>query len=149
MRQVTVERRVNAPRADVWGVLADFPGISRWNSGVKASAATSEATAGVGASRHCDLAPAGTLEETITEWSPDERLVIRIDSATKLPIAHGLVTFDLIEDGSATSTTVVYEYEPKFGPLGSLLGPVLDRQLRKGFEGFLADLEKAAQQDRV
>jgi uncharacterized protein YndB with AHSA1/START domain len=145
MRAITVERRITAPRGDVWAVLADFPNIAGWNGGVADSRATSEAVEGVGATRHCDLASMGaTLEETITEWVPPERLVIRIDAATRLPVREALVTFELVEDGDATMTTITYTYEPRFGPIGALMGPLLDRQLEQGFGGFLEDLERAA-----
>jgi hypothetical protein len=85
------------------------------------------------------------LEETIIGWEPDRRLVVRIDEAAKLPIQSAEVTFTLGDTTpEQTSTTVVYAYQPKFGPVGRLMSPLLDRQLRKGFEGFLADLERAA-----
>ncbi|MDH3681316.1 MAG: SRPBCC family protein [Acidimicrobiia bacterium] len=144
MREITVSRDLAAPRAAVWGVLADFPNIADWNGGVKKSFATSEATEGVGATRHCDLAPLGGLEETIKEWEPEERLVVSIDSAAKLPIKSGLATFTLDESDAATSARVEYSYETRFGPVGAALGPLLDKQLSKGFSGFLDDLETAA-----
>ena len=130
---------MSAPRTAVWSVLADFPNIATWNGGVKASHATSEATGGVGAQRHCDLAPVGTLEETITEWVDGERMVVNIDSATKLPIEHGAATFTIADD----TTTIDYEFEPK-GFIGRMMAPPLVRQLTKGFGGFLTDLDTAA-----
>ena len=139
MRSVHVSRQMSAPRSAVWSVLADFPGISTWNSGVKASHATSEATGGVGAQRHCDLAPVGTLEETVAEWVEDERMVVNIDSTTKLPIERGVATFGIGDD----TTTIDYDFEPK-GLLGRMTAPLLARQLTKGFDGFLADLDAAA-----
>ena len=144
MRSISVQRTIPAPRPAVWAVLADFPHISEWNSGVAASHATSESTGGVGATRHCDLAPMGALEETIAEWVPDERLVITIDHVAKLPIKHGNVTFSLepTDDDASTTVTIDYAYRPK---LSTLLGPVLDRQLTKGMTGFLADLDTASQ----
>jgi len=139
MRSLHVSRQMSAPGWAVWSVLADFPHISAWNSGVKASYATSDAPSGVGAKRHCDLAPLGTLEETIAEWVEGERLVVNIDSTTKLPIERGVATFT-IGDGT---TTVDYRYESK-GRMGKLTGPVLDRRLAKGFQRFLDDLDTAA-----
>ena len=139
MRSIHVSRQMTAPRSAVWAVLADFPNIADWNGGVKSSHSTSELTAGVGAQRHCDLAPMGGLEETIAEWVEGERMVVNIDSATKLPIKSGAAAFtigDLV-------TRVDYDFEPK-GLLGRLMGPILSRQLRKGFDGFLADLDAAA-----
>lgn len=131
---------MQAPREAVWAVLADFPNISDWNSGIKASHATSEATEGVGATRHCDLAPLGELEETIAEWDEGIRMVVNIDSAKKLPIERGVATFTIGEQ----ATTIDYEYEPS-GLMGKLTGPILVKQLNKGFEGFLTDLDAAAQ----
>ena len=145
MREISVQRDIAAPRSAVWGVLADFPNIADWNSGVTKSYSTSESGEGVGATRHCDLAPMGQLEETISAWEPERRLVVRIDSAAKLPIRSGEVTFTLDEADGDTPTELRYAYQPKFGPLGSLMGPMIDRQLTKGFEGFLSELETAAQ----
>ncbi len=133
-----------APRSAVWAVLADFPNIASWNSGVTTSYATSDAETGVGAQRHCDLSPTGTLEETVREWDPENRLVVSIDSATRLPIRRADVTFTLGDDRDRTVTTIDYRYDTAWGPIGRLMAPVLDNQLRKGFNGFLVDLEEAA-----
>jgi uncharacterized protein YndB with AHSA1/START domain len=145
MRTIEVERTIEAPQSNVWNVLADFPNIASWNTGVKKSFSTSDAIGGVGATRHCDLAPAGALEETIQVWEPEARLEISIDSAKGLPIRHGLATFALEPDASGTRVSVAYSYQPKFGFLGRLMGSlVMDGQLTKGFTGFLADLDSAA-----
>lgn len=144
MRAIEVIRTIPAERSTVWGVLADFPNIADWNQGVKTSYATGEATGGVGATRHCDLSPAGALEETVREWQPESRMVVSIDSAKMLPIRSGLVTFELADVGTATPISLRYAYETKYGIIGRLLGPLLDRQLTSGFNGFLADLEAAA-----
>jgi len=145
MRSIKVSRRISAAPADVWAVLADFPNIAAWNSGVAKSFSTSEATDGVGARRHCDLAPFGELEETIKEWDEPHRLVVSIDSAKKLPIAHSLVTFVLVPAEDATETSIEYAYKPKFGLLGQIMGSLaLDGQLTKGFNGFLKDLDAAS-----
>ena len=90
MRSITVKRRTSAAPA---AVLADFPNIAAWSSGVKMSFSTSESTSGVGAQRHCDLAPFGALEETVKEWEEERRLVVNIDSVKKLPMSRGVATF--------------------------------------------------------
>ncbi len=146
-RLITIEQQIAAPRADVWRVLADFPNIADWNSGVKVSRATSSATGGIGATRHCDLIPAGGLDETVTDWQDEQRLVISIDKATIVPIDHAQITFILESSPSddLTRTVIEYRYRPKGGPLRRLVGPLVDRQLANGFAGFLVDLERAAQ----
>lgn len=147
MRNVTIERTLAASKAAVWGVLADFANIADWNDGVSASYATNDVVDGVGAKRHCDLAPMGTLEETVQEWEPEARMVISIDSVTRLPIKRGLMTFSLNEGGSESATpfTLNYDFEPGGGILSFITGPLLQRQLAKGFAGFLDNLESAAQ----
>ncbi len=146
MRMVSVSRKIQAPGSAVWDVLADFPNIADWNSGITRSYATGDQTGGTGATRHCDLAPAGTLDETVRKWEPRKKMVISIDSTTKLPIKRGLATFDLAAGDTAGQTNVDmnYEYETKWGLLGKLMGAMLDRRLAKGFAGFLADLDTAA-----
>jgi len=145
MGNVIVTKNLQASRSAVWGVLADYPNIAAWNSGIKHSEATSDATSGVGAQRHCDLSPVGGLEETIREWEPETRMVISIDETSKLPIKSGLAAFDLVDGGDSTSVTITYDYEMKGGSLGAAtMGPVMRGQLEKGFGGFLDDLEIAA-----
>lgn len=142
MRTISVSRTLDAEASAIWDVLADFPGISSWNSGVNASRATSDATSGIGATRHCDLAPIGALEETIQDWDPGHRLVVSIDEAKRLPIRNARATFTLEPTNTAntTLTTIDYEYQAQLGA-----GILLDRQLSKGFTGFLDDLEREAQ----
>ncbi len=146
MRSIKVSRQIPSAPAKVWAVLADFPNIATWNEGVAKSFATSDTTGGVGAQRHCDLAPFGELEETIKEWDDTRRMVVSNDSAKKLPIAHGEVTFVLSPADDATEVSVTYAYQPKFGLLGQIMGSLaLDRQFTKGFNGFLKDLDAASQ----
>ena len=84
--------------------------------------------------------------ENTKEWDDARRMVISIDSAKKLPIAHAEVTFVLSPADDATEVSVNYEYKPKFGFLGQIMGRLaLDGQLTKGFKGFLNDLDVAAQ----
>lgn len=140
MPRITKTRSYAASPEAVWDLLADFPNISRWNSGVKHSESTSDATSGVGAKRHCDLAPFGALEETIQEWDEGKLLAISIDEAKLLPIKHGLAKFAISPDGEGSRLDFDYEYDLKFGPLGKLMQPVLKGQLDKGFDGFLDDV---------
>ena len=146
MRSIKVSRQIPSAPAKVWAVLADFPNIATWNTGVAKSFATSDSTGGVGAQRHCKLVPFGELEETVKEWDDVHRMVISIDSAKKLPIDHGEVTFNLSPVYDSTEVSVNYAYKPKFGLLGQIMASlVLDGQLKRGFKGFLKDLDVASQ----
>jgi hypothetical protein len=72
-------------------------------------------------------------------------MVVSIDSAKKLPIAQGEVTFVLSPEDDATEMSVNYVYTPKFGLLGAVIGSLaVDGQFRKGFKGFLKNLDAAS-----
>ena len=145
MRNVKLERTLDVARSSVWAVLADYPNIADWNGGLKKSYAIGDATEGVGAQRQTELVPAGAMRETVTEWVPEERMVIAIDKIEKMPVKQASQTFTLSDDGENTRFTMSYDYEPKGGPLAFILGPILDRQMNKGFNGFIDSLEPAAQ----
>ena len=144
MRNVKIERTLAVNRSSVWAVLADYPNIADWNHGLKNSYAVGDATEGVGAQRQTELVPAGAMRETVVEWVPEEKMAIAIDNIEKMPVKQARMTFTL----SGNETTVFgmnYEYEPKGGPLAFILGSILDRQMTKGFNGFIDYLEPAAQ----
>ncbi|MDG2112902.1 MAG: SRPBCC family protein [Actinomycetota bacterium] len=127
-------------------MLADFPNIADWNDGIKKSYSTGEAVEGVGAMRHCELAPIAAVEETVRESTPNERMVVSIDSAKKVPIKRGRMTFTLGNGTDSTPFEMSYDYEAKGGPFAFLVAKMLNGQLRKGFTGFIHQLEPAAQQ---
>jgi len=147
MRNVKVERTLDAPRSSVWAVLADSPNIVEWNDGITNSYAIGEVTEGVGAQRQCELAPKGTmrLRETVAEWVLEEKRVISIDEIEKMPVKWATMTFTLSDGGDTTPFTMSYDYEPKDGPLAFVFGPMLDKQMHKGFNGFADNLATAAQ----
>jgi uncharacterized protein YndB with AHSA1/START domain len=147
MRNVKVARTLAAPRSSVWAVLADYPNIVDWNDGVKNSYAIGDATEGVGAQRQTELVPTGAMRmrETVAEWVPEETMVLDIDKIEKQPVKQATMTFTLSDGGETTPFTMSYDYEPKGGPLAVIFGPILDRQMNKGFNGFIDYLEQAAQ----
>ncbi len=147
MRNVKLERTLAAPQSSVWAVLADYPNIADWNDGVKNSYGIGDATEGVGAQRQTELAPDGKMRmrETVTEWVPEERMVITVDKIEKQPVKQATMTFTLSDGGQTTPFTMSFDYEPKGGPLSFVFGPLLDRLFNKGFNGFIDNLESTAQ----
>jgi uncharacterized protein YndB with AHSA1/START domain len=147
MRNVKAERTLAASRSSVWAVLADYPNIVDWNDGIKNSYAISEATEGVGAQRQTEIVPNGKMRmrETVSEWIPEERMVLVVDNIEKQPIKQATMTLTLSGSGETTPCTMSYDYEPKGGPLALVFGPMLDKQMKKAFHGFMDNLESAAQ----
>jgi uncharacterized protein YndB with AHSA1/START domain len=144
MRNVQVERTIAVDRSSVWAVLADYPNIADWNHGLKNSHAMGDATEGVGAQRKTELDPRGAMRETVVDWVPEEKMTIAIDQIEKMPIKQATMTF-ILSGGEETVVGMSYEYEPSGGPFGSVFGPILDRQMHKGFNGFIDYLQAAAQ----
>ena len=145
MRNVKTGRTVAAPRSSVWAVLADYPNVVDWNDGVKNSYAVGDATEGDGAQRHCDLDRGVSMRETVTEWVPEEKMVVAIDRIEKMPIKRAEMTFTLAADGDTTPFTMSYDYEPKGGPFAFIVAGMMSRPVSKGFNGFIDNLETAAQ----
>ncbi len=145
MRNLKTERTVQAPRSEVWAVLADYQNIAEWNDGVIKSQPIGDAADGVGAQRQIELEGSVTMRETVTEWSPEEKMVVAMDQMTKIPVNKATMTFTLSDGGDTTPMTMSYDYEPKGGPFGFVVAAMLGRPMRKGFNGFIDFLERAAQ----
>jgi len=141
MRSIKATTIIAAPRSAVWAVLTDFANVADWNSGVIKSYLTSEANSGLGAQRHCDLAPAGEAEETIRKWEPETTLVVSIDSTKEMPFESALETFTLEDNGGSTSLTMDFEYTP----IDESMGAQLDEGLTMGFNGLLAEFSAAVE----
>lgn len=130
----------------MWAVLADYPNIGDWNDGVEKSYAIGDATEGVGADRQIDLAFGGArMRETVTEWAPEERIVVAVDKIEKQPVKQATMTFTLSDGGETTPLTMSYDYELKGGPLAFIYGPLIVRVFKKGFNAFIDNLEPMAQ----
>ena len=114
MARATAKVQIPASLGDVWQTYADFGEVQRWSPVVAKSFLTSASRAGVGMSRHCDLAPRGAVDETGTIWEPESRLVVRVEPAG--PIVAQTVAIGLSgaesEDGAAwTSVRMTAEIE--------------------------------------
>jgi uncharacterized protein YndB with AHSA1/START domain len=145
MRNLKIERTVQAPRSSVWAVLADYPNIADWNDGVINSHVIGDATEGVGAQRQIELDGSVAMRETVTEWTPEEKMAVAIDQIEKMPVAKATMTFTLSDGGDTTPMTMSYDYEPKGGPFGFVVAAMMGRPMRKGFNGFVDSLQRAAQ----
>ena len=143
---VNVTTTAKAPKHVVWEVLADFPNIQEYTDQVKVSVGTSENETGVGATRHCDLAPFGTTEEKILEFEPEDRIVILLHDITGIPVKTSHTTFTLRSiDENTTELTFDARVEPKGGFLKGVIGKRLEGRLPKGAQGLVDDLAASAE----
>ena len=98
----------------------------------------------MGARRQVDLAPVGTLVETVTAWDEGRSIATTNQPSALVPFNKAESRLTLEPDGDGTAITFDYRYVPRGGPIGRLSGPLIDRMLRRDFESMLASTEKAA-----
>ena len=144
---VTASHTINVPRSKLWEVLADFPNVANWSAGIKSSWSPSGGEAEVGATRVCELSPAGRLDETLREFVPEEKMVVSIDKTRFLPVKSAVTTFILTEQGEGvTLARSVSQIEPKgFGIIANLLGRRMQTRLSKAAQTVLEELGAEAE----
>lgn len=147
MTSVSYKIHVDAPVEKVWNILADFGGVYKYNPGVSSSHATSSSNSGVGASRHCDLKPSGSIEERIIEWNEGESYTLEIyDGAGAPPFKKAFGKLAVKPDGPGTLVTMTIDYSLKFGPVGAIMNMVMVKPFtHKATRGVLAGLKHHAE----
>ncbi len=104
---------VDASREETWRALADLSAIQDYfPEGVKRAVYTSEHREGLGASRHCDLHPFGSVEERATRWNDGKALSLEItDGKLTPPFAFAAFHFDVEEAANGTRVTFTMDYK--------------------------------------
>ena len=144
---VEVKTNVKAPANAVWDILDDFENIADYTDQVKTSVSTSENATGVGAGRFCELAPFGTTNEEILEYTPGGSMVIRLYDITGLPVKSTRSTFSVRPVGENESElTFSSEVHPKGGIFAGFLSKRLEKRLPKGAQSMVDDLARSAEQ---
>ena len=126
-RHLTSQRRAAASPAAVWAVFADFPNLADHWDGLKGSRLVGDQRQGVGARREVDLAPFGSMVETVTVWEEGRTLTTTNQPSRLVPLKQAEARLTLEPAGDGTAMTFDYRYVPKGGPMGRLIGPVIDR----------------------
>lgn len=142
MTAFTEQIQIDVDILKVWEILADIRSIDEWNPGVVRSRLISEAKGGVGARRYCDIKSGNFLREEVIEWTPMERLTLRVFD-TDLPFKRVDIQFSLKQRDDGTLVRVRPDYELKYGLLGTLLDLVMvRRQYTKGMRALLRGLKR-------
>jgi len=140
MTQIKSEIKINAPKEEVWGVLGDFGGISKWSPTVAKSTSTTTANEGVGCGRECEVPGFGNLREQVTEWDEGSRIKFNIEGVG--PMKSMINEFSIISDGKDTLATMTVNFQMKFGLIGALMDRLkVRRQMRKLVKLTLAGLK--------
>ena len=143
-RHITVQRRMSSSTGSVWALFADFPNLASHWGGLRATRAIGDQTSGVGARRHVELKPIGSVDETVTVWEDGRRIDTRNRPSASVPFKHAESTLTLEPADDGALATFDYRYVPRGGPLGRLTGPLIDKMLTATFTDMLAATDEAA-----
>ena len=143
-RRITVQRRMAAATGSVWALFADFPNLASHWSGLRSTRAIGDQTSGVGARRHVELKPFGSINETVIVWEEGRRIDTRNQPGVSVPFKHAESTLTLEPGDDGTLATFDYRYLPRGGPVGRFTGPLIDRMLTATFTDMLAAADEAA-----
>ena len=148
MPNVTKEIQITAPIEKVWSVLANIGAVQDYSPRVAKSYYTSDFKEGVGASRHCDLLPTGTVEERIVDWRDGEQYSIEIYEGTEV-LYTGVARFTLERDGVATIVTQIMDYIPTDDLPNAFEGKSMEGLVGKIIRGNLVGLKHFIESSEV
>ena len=126
MNNVEGQIVIDAPVEKVWEVLADFSEVYRWAPSVTKSYSTSESSNGPEASRHCEVAGFGGVDETITQWDDGRGFTYSFSGVG--PVSGGTSSFSVKRQGDMTLVQTNVDYSLRFGLIGSLMNALIIRR---------------------
>ena len=133
MNKLESQLVIDAPVEKVWEVLGDFSEVYRWAPSVTKSYSTSESSNGPEASRHCEVAGFGGVDETVTRWNDGQSFTYSFSGGG--PVAGGSTTWSVKGQGDNTLVHTTVEYDLRFGPIGSLMNAlIIRRKIRQSME---------------
>lgn len=125
-------RAFDAPLEVVWDVITDpelyaavAPNLSRVET---------VSGEGEGMVRECADTDGQAWTETCTVWEPYERYAVEVhvdDSPFHRRLFHAFAgAWAMTATGAGVVVTMTFEYEPRYGPLGWIVGKALEREGR-------------------
>ncbi|HYE85929.1 MAG TPA: SRPBCC family protein, partial [Vicinamibacterales bacterium] len=132
---------IDAPPDRVWAALTRLDALDAYDPGVKKATLLEGPREGVGARRHCDLAPTGWFRERVIDWVPDQSLAFELFECS-LPVKSLTHRYAIVARGSRTIVRQRMEYHLKGGAFGRIMDAlVVRRKWDAGIKGFFAGLK--------
>lgn len=137
-RTIKHEIDIDAPRDQIWEVLARLDSFGDYSPVVKGDTILSEQRDGVGAERRCDAYRPGHIDERVVAWDEGARIALEVVGG--MPIkGTGVWT---LTGTDPTNVTFQLDYAPRFGPIGFVMDKMMmAREMDKGFASNLAGLK--------
>lgn len=138
MHGFSVSRDIDAPKEDVWAVLDDFGNLADYDPKNATSRVIDGPPTGPGAVREAVKPDGGRVVHEIIEYNPPDGYAFEFVEFDDTPAEELVLAFELTAlDDSRTRVTINGRIQPKFGPLGWVLGKLV--LVPKG-KGLLSDL---------
>jgi carbon monoxide dehydrogenase subunit G len=118
--------QINAPKDEVWSMIADLGGIVNFHPFVDKSYYTTDQKEGVNAARICELNMGMTVEETALKWVEGKSVTLGIEyiKGPKPPFLSDFTGTIIVRDDGKGGSIVNMEmdWQENFGPLGWAMG---------------------------
>jgi len=140
INEITATRVINAPKDQVWAVMADYENIFAYVSSVKNSEHIGGPHQGVGAVRRCDVMMGMELTEEVVAWEEGRSYTVSVRSS--MPTNPHYATLAVKELGpSQTEMKFVMQYQMKGGVFGKVMNAVMMRSfMKRNMDGMLKDI---------
>lgn len=140
MHTISRSRHTSHSSQTLWEALAAFDRVEDWHPRVERSPGTSRENFGIGASRVCHFIDGTSVNETVTSIEPGRSMHIEITEMS-MPLKSLQGRLELIPEQGGARITMTMNFEPKYGPLGSLMAtlmmrPMMSKMLDQILEGL-------------
>lgn len=129
---------IAADPAAVWGVLADYAGISAWAPDVGHSCLLTEGGAGPGVRRRVQVGRS-TLVETVLVWEPPTTLSYSLEGLPRV-VRSVVNTWHVRPHAGGTSVVLTSDVDTGSRPLQKLVARIVGHRLAAASDGMLAGL---------
>ncbi|MEM7143248.1 MAG: SRPBCC family protein [Actinomycetota bacterium] len=145
MAEARQERRVAAPPAAVWKILADFDRIDEWAPNVDHASAMTHQTEGPGTTRRI-LADGQVVLERVVTWEPERTLSYEFVGLP--PVISAMTNTWAIEpDGDGSTVSLTVDVQPGPRPPMRIIARALARRISSVNTVMLGGLADALEGD--
>lgn len=146
MRELSEQIAIAKPIQKVWGLLADFGGVSEWAPYMKTSHLIGEIYSGVGMRRGMRHAWGFRFEETVTRWQDGYGFSFDVLRAP-FPMKDVKESWVVSQENGLSVVSTRVTYRMKLGLVGkaidwSLVRFIVRREMRAGLRGLKQHSER-------
>lgn len=140
---------INAPKDQVWAVLADFDNVYTWAPGVSKSHGLGNKQQEVGAARYCKLSDFGEIDEVVTEWNQGDGFTYTVSALGPLDNAVSRWTLTQV-DANTTQLEVEFAYDIRFSVFGKMMHAlVMQKKLHTSLPQTLQDFKRRVETGKL